>query len=491
MAKGSASPRHGAAVAGALTALSTAVVTGLAAVVGVVIAREFGRTAETDGFFAAYGVFVVLALVASASRVVVLPRLAEARERGVLGSVLGAYALALAAVALPAVVLAEAAPGQLAALLVGESGVARDAAERALRWMVPAAVGQLYAGLAASALAALDDYAAAAAGYALGSVLGLALILLRVDEDGIAAVAWGMALNGAVSFGVPVLALAARRAMVRLTSPAGEVGRPLWDFVRGSSLPLAMQALYVVSLPFAAREGTGELTSFGYAYLCAAALVAVTASSLGLVASVPLTRAAVGAAGVARHVVSSSWLALAVVAGAAGVFALAGGPLFEAVLGDVYGGETGSRLGWLVVALSPWIVASIGFSLAFPLVFVRRRERALPVVAVVAVLLHVPVAWLGATVADLVGLALALAVTTAAVLVVVLVELETLAAVARGLAAAAALVGVAAAVGFGAPALVLGGLASGLAGLVLYATLLGVIRPSGLRDAWAYLRALH
>ena len=67
----------GALSSGAVTAAALAIQTGLAAVVGVIIGREFGRGAETDGFFAAYGVFIVLVLVANAARVVVLPRLAE------------------------------------------------------------------------------------------------------------------------------------------------------------------------------------------------------------------------------------------------------------------------------------------------------------------------------------------------------------------------------------------------------------------------------
>ena len=70
----------GSLVTGAVTAVGIAVQTGLAAVVGIVIARKLGRTAETDGFFAAYGVFIVLALAATAVRVTVLPPLARARE---------------------------------------------------------------------------------------------------------------------------------------------------------------------------------------------------------------------------------------------------------------------------------------------------------------------------------------------------------------------------------------------------------------------------
>ena len=72
----------GSLVTGAVTAVGIAVQTGLAAVVGVVIARKLGRTAETDGFFAAYGVFVVLALAATAVRVTVLPSLGERARPG-------------------------------------------------------------------------------------------------------------------------------------------------------------------------------------------------------------------------------------------------------------------------------------------------------------------------------------------------------------------------------------------------------------------------
>jgi len=56
------SPGSGSLTSAALTALSTLLVTAFAAVVGVIMAREFGRTEETDGFFAAYGVFVVIVL---------------------------------------------------------------------------------------------------------------------------------------------------------------------------------------------------------------------------------------------------------------------------------------------------------------------------------------------------------------------------------------------------------------------------------------------
>ena len=38
---------------------------GLAIIVGFVVGRELGQSAESDGFFAAYSVFMVLSLAAS------------------------------------------------------------------------------------------------------------------------------------------------------------------------------------------------------------------------------------------------------------------------------------------------------------------------------------------------------------------------------------------------------------------------------------------
>jgi hypothetical protein len=213
VSKGTDDSGLGSLGSGAVTAAALAVQSGLAAVVGVILARKFGRGAETDGFFAAYGVFIVLALAATAIRVTVLPPLARARDSGRLAGETAAYALTLTVVAVPALGLALALPDQIAAVLTGDGPqAAQDTAADALPWMVLAATGQLYAGLAASALASLDDYVVAAAGFAVGSILGLAFILVRVDADGIVAISWGMALNGAIALLVPTAALALRAA---------------------------------------------------------------------------------------------------------------------------------------------------------------------------------------------------------------------------------------------------------------------------------------
>ncbi len=497
MRKRTDSPGLGSLASAALTAGSTLLVAAFAAAVGVLIAREFGRTEETDGFFAAYGVFFVIVLAAQAIRIAVLPTLARSREQGRLAGEVAGFALAIAVVALPLLLLAELAAEPFADLLTGgESDVAKAAAVDALRWMVPAAVAHLFAGLAASGLAALDDYATAAFAYAAGSAAGLTLMLLLVEQDGIVAVGWGMMLNGTIALLVPVAALAWRARAARMPRHAVRpTGPPLRSrigvFATAASLPIALQLLYVVCLPFAGRLGSGSVTSFGYAYLAAASLVSVTAVSLGLVTSVPLARSGLSPELSARHVVSASWVALTFIGAACGVFALAGAVVVEAFLGEAYGGDVGAEVGRLVVVLAPWMVVSVGVNVAFPLAFVVERLRALPLIAVAALGVHVVLAWLAVELGDLDGLALALAISTSLVLVALLSELRAVRAAVRGLAVAAAVVAGLSLLGFVPPALVLGSTAAALVGLGLYAGLIGVLRPRGLRTSWGYLRALR
>lgn len=492
MSKPSAAPRRSTLSSGLLTAISFAVITGLSAVVGVVIARELGRGPETDGFFAAYGVFLVLVLAASAVRVAVLPALARARDEERFGAVLASYALALTAVAVVALAVGVLARDWTAARLTGGlPATARETAADALLFLVPAAAAHLFAALAASGLAAFDSYGTAAAGYALGSALGLALILWRIDEDGIVACAWGTLLNGAVSLAVPAAALALRARWGARARP--DPAAKLLELARAAALPIVLQSLFVICIGFASGVGTGAVTSFTYAYVVASALVAVTASSLGMVSSVPLARAALSAERASRHVVSASLVSFAAVAAGAGVFALVGDALVGAALGDAYAGATGGEIGRLIVLLGPWMAASIGVTLAFPMLFVARREGRLPLLAGAALPLHVLLAWALVRWLDLEGLAVALFATTLVVLagLLALVSPRVLASGARGLSLGAAFVALVALAAFGAAdALLPPGPAAAL-GLACFGLLLLALRRLGLREAWGYLRALE
>src|SRR3990170_4927130 len=73
--KPSDSPRRSALSSGVLTGLSIVALNGSAALAGILLARKFGRSAGTDGFMAAYGVYLVLVLGAQAFRSAVVPEL--------------------------------------------------------------------------------------------------------------------------------------------------------------------------------------------------------------------------------------------------------------------------------------------------------------------------------------------------------------------------------------------------------------------------------
>jgi O-antigen/teichoic acid export membrane protein len=476
----------GALGSGVLTGISTAAVSGSAAILGVILSRKFGNGARTDGFFAAYGVYLAVVLVAGALRVVVLPRFVSARTAGRLEHEVGAWTVGLALPLGAILVAAIAWPHGLASALTSNHE-AQDQAAELLPWIVPSAAAQVYGGLVASALAAFDDYASAAFGFAAGSVCGVVLTLVLVDH-GVIAFGWGLALNGALSLAIPLVPLL-RRGVIR--PPDSRPWSRLLELGEGIALPIALQGLYVVAYRFASGLGSGRATTFSYAYLIAAFLVAVTATSVALVATVPLARDGASPDRVARHVVATAWLSLVPVAAAAGVFALAGEPVVRHVLGSSYGGGTGAELGRLVGYLAPWMVASVVVTVAYPIVFVRGRARWLPLLALAALAAQVLLEWGLRAEFGLGGVAAGLAVSTSGVVVVLLGALHALRRTLAGVLVAAAVCGGAAVVSFGVPRLVLGPFLAAVLGLLVYSAVLGAWRPAGLRQAWAYLRTLQ
>ena len=141
------------------------------------------------------------------------------------------------------------------------------------------------------------------------------------------ALAWGLALNGAhrrrpAARRAGALGTAARRARAAAPPSRARLRKLALRRRRSRSRSRAC-----TSSRCAARPGLGEgnQTSLTYAYLFGSMLVAATASSLALVSSAPLTRRAVDADGASAHVLHASWLCLALIGAAAGVFALVGG----------------------------------------------------------------------------------------------------------------------------------------------------------------------
>jgi hypothetical protein len=486
--------RRSAVGRGQLSGLAQVVLAVAAAGAGALLAHKFARSAETDGFLSAYGVYLVLVLAAQAFRMVVVPDLTRAVADGRLGGEMRSYALAFLALAIPVSVLVGVFSDRIGELITGSlPPPAPHVAARAVVILVAAAFGQLLAALAASALAALDSYGTAAAGFALGGLSGLVVFALLAHSVGIVALAWGLAVNAVIALAVPLFALLRKGALGGPWPEKLQLGARLGRLAQGAAVPLALQGFYLLALRFAAHLGVGSVTSFSYAYLAASTLVGATAFSLGLISSAPLTRRGIDPVAAGRHVVHAAWVSLVLVGAAAGVFALVGGSIVGAVLGNAYGGGVGRELGHLVVYLALWMLAWVGFAVAFPLVFVAEKRWTLIPLAVVGFAVGIPIGLGLRSLWGLPGLAIGLGISTLVIAagLMATLSLRTLSIAALGFARLALAVGASAAVSFGGLSLLLSPVPAALAGVVVYAALMFALRPLGLSDAWTYVRALH
>src|SRR6185437_9588675 len=117
--KGSPARGRSALRSGALTGISYLTLSGAAALAGAYLAHKFGRNVRTDGFMAAYGVYLVLVLGAQAFRMVVVPDLTRAEEEGRLSEEFRAYCVAFLIVAVPATLVTAAFAGFFGELVTG------------------------------------------------------------------------------------------------------------------------------------------------------------------------------------------------------------------------------------------------------------------------------------------------------------------------------------------------------------------------------------
>jgi hypothetical protein len=492
--KSSVLRRPSALRSGLLTGLAQVVIAFAAAGAGALLAQKFGRTAETDGFLAGYGVYLVLVLAAQAFRMVVVPDLTRAAAEGRLGGESRAFAVAFLTLAVPVSALVAVFSRQLGDLITGSlPPQSAHIAGRALVVLVPAAFVQLLAALAASALAALDSYGTAAAGFAFGGVTGLVAFAALANGHGIVALAWGLGANALVALAVPLVVLLRRGALGGPWPARLAVGPRLWRLAQGAAVPIALQGCYLLGLRFSAQLGVGRVTSFSYAYLAASTLVGATAFSLGLISSAPLTRRGFDHVAAGRHVVHAGWVSLSLVGAAAGVFALVGGRIVQFVLGDQYRGEVGRQLGHLVVYLSPWMVAWVGFAVTFPLVFVAGKRRMLVPLALLGFVLCIPLGLGLRALWGLPGIAVAVGLATLVIALGLMAALstETLAIAAVGLGRLALAIAAASALAFGTLSLALPPLPAAALGVVVYGLLIFAMRSLGLSEAWAYVRGLH
>lgn len=259
-----------------VTSLSTIAAMAMGGVLAIVVLLLYGKTSQTDGFFAAYGVYAVIIALAQSLRASAVARLVHGSLWGNLDRLLGASVLILLATGVVLVGLGD----PLADLLTGEdAGTAHDAARAALAILWGAGALQVLAALAAAALGALGEFGLPGAAYVCGGAAAIALVLLLEGALGIDAVATGLVCGSLLTAALMVARLARRgwrprwsglRAAPRSLGTMGLV-------LSGSIGSVALQLTYVVTLAFAARIGEGAVTLYSYSFFAAALLIGAVA----------------------------------------------------------------------------------------------------------------------------------------------------------------------------------------------------------------------
>lgn len=261
----------------ALTSVSQLAVLAGAALLGVLIAARFGATARTDGFFAANSLYGMVLFVAQSVRTTAVARLVGERTVERFACSLGAMAWIALGWAL-VVVLATLA---LAPLALDEGSLASFRTTIVVLW--PAAAMQLFTGLGAAALAALDDYRIAAVAYSCGAAVSVLAFVVLAPGLGVNGVAWALVAGAATAAGVVGAGLMRRgwrpRPPVLGRAARAETGRVLL----GAIALVAAQGILVASVALATRTGTGAATIYSYAAMLVMALSAGLVSPIGVV----------------------------------------------------------------------------------------------------------------------------------------------------------------------------------------------------------------
>jgi peptidoglycan biosynthesis protein MviN/MurJ (putative lipid II flippase) len=455
----------------------------LGALLAFLIALIVGEGPETDGFLAAYAVYLALILFGTTLRVALVPILGPtgdvARFRTVAAETVSRV---LAVAGLAVLVLVAASPVIGYVLLPGAPGDARDTAALSTAVLGVAAFCQIWGALLSAVLAAVKRFVASAVIYALSSSVTVAVASVLMAVGDVWGAAIGVLAGAAVLLAGHVLYLRTFRfAVVPSWRPA--IRRRTWALAAlafaGASLPVCFQLQATISLA-AVSGDTGSVTAFSYAYFLTVLLTSTTGGVIGMVTMPDLITALHerGRAAAREYMDAMAPFSVFFYLPLATGYAVFGWPVLDGVFGDALSSETISQL-WdvsriLLVMGLVWCLLVPASTIALSLKMFRQLAVIAGAMIVVHFALVVPVSSEGVT-------AVAAMHAVSGSLVIVLVVLlvfgrDWMRAI--GTAVRASLPAAALALVF--PALGLAGLAdSGVvaacAGLVLGAILYGVL----------------
>jgi peptidoglycan biosynthesis protein MviN/MurJ (putative lipid II flippase) len=365
----------------------------LGGVLALLIAIIVGEGPETDGFLAAYSVYLTLILFGSTLRIALVPLLGSTTDEAEFRrSAEDRVRRLLTTAALGVAVVVVASPLLGRAIVPNAPGDAQTTASVSLAVLAFAAYCQIWAAALSAVAGAVRRFMVSALLYVLSAAVAVAVGATLMAIVGIYGAAIGVLLGAGVLLAGHFTYLH-RLGFVALPSLPRLRERPSWTLtlsaLAGAAIPFALQISLTISLA-AVSSRTGAVTAYTYAYFLTVVATGVTASSLNLVTMpdliVALEREGRSAAHDYMQAVTpfAVFLFLPLAAG----YTFLGHAVVEAILGDRLGAGTVdlfwdlSRI-FLVMGLG-WTV----FVAATTIALSQRRYRQLAIVGVAMLAVH-------------------------------------------------------------------------------------------------------
>jgi peptidoglycan biosynthesis protein MviN/MurJ (putative lipid II flippase) len=250
-----------------------------AAFMGVLIARRFGASASTDGFFVATALYGVFLILAQSLRMTTVPRLIDGDTGARFNTELRGIALVFAG---SGAVFAAAGFG-LAPLVA--SGDALRTFQVALVVLWPAVGLHLFAGLGAAMLATWNSYRFAALAFAAGAVANVAGFLALTPPLDVYGIPAALVVGAAMSAGLIAVALrrSGRRRRGEALGGHSEARISAARIMLGGVAFVTAQIAPLISVAFAATDGAGRASLYWYAVMLLVLLNAALASPISVV----------------------------------------------------------------------------------------------------------------------------------------------------------------------------------------------------------------
>jgi peptidoglycan biosynthesis protein MviN/MurJ (putative lipid II flippase) len=393
MEKNSPAQKH--AHAGMAMAAATFAMAAASGIQAALYLHSYGIDGRTDGFFVAFALYTVFGVFSQSIRVTSAPLLVNG-PRGLQPREFGATLILIAApVALLTIPLAH----PLALVLApGLSDGARGVTQDALPILGLAMILQLWAAGGATVLAVRDRFNTIAGAYIAGAGAGLVAYLAVSGSAGELSLGYSMLAMAVVTCLLMLAGL--RRSGSEATEPVPAHSLSLRRLVADAglilgrtSIYLAFNALYLITLSLTTSFAPGDATVLSYAYLFASYLVAGTAFALGMSRIADMSRAARSnpRRAFGDTVPQGFRYSMLICAPALAAFVAAGAPIVGVVFSaslDPHDVRTLQEFGAL---LSVWTVAALLVNLMLPAMFALGRARLVNLLAPALLAVHIAV----------------------------------------------------------------------------------------------------